>query len=313
LGRTRVEEMTEPEELGLPEDLAAEEESPYLRRQKALGVHRRAYRRLRWVLFAALVLLPVGALGCFLGLYALSSPRFALASPDDVIVSGNHFVSRDEILSGLGVPAIPMAGSGMNIFRLGLEEKRKQIESLPWVSSAILMRVYPHRLVVHVVERTAVAWANIGGQVKLIDSEGVFLEKPEGAAFDFPVLTGMETVDQPAERRFRVALYQEFSRQVEPEMFLSGWLVSEVDVSDVDDLKALLVLARESLRVHFGHKEFRERFHTFLTLLPEVRKAQTRIDSVDLRYRNQVVVSPASAPAENARAATVATSTVPKP
>jgi len=305
--------MVEPEELELPEDLEAEEESPYLRRQKALGVHRRAYRRLRWVLSAALVLVPVGALGCFLGLYALSSPRFALTSPDDVIVSGNHFVPRDEILSALGVPAVPMAGPGMNIFRLGLEEKRKQIESLPWVSSAILIRAYPHCLVVRVVERTPVAWANIGGQVRLIDSEGVFLDKPDGGNFDFAVLTGMDTVDQPAERRFRVALYQEFSRQVQPEMFPSGWLVSEVDVSDVDDLKALLVLGRESIRVHFGHKEFRERLHTFLTLLPEVHKAQTRVDSIDLRYRNQVVVSPAAASAENGRASAVATSTKPKP
>jgi cell division protein FtsQ len=305
--------MAEPEELALPEDMEAEEESPYLRRQKALGVHRRAYRRLRWGLFAALVLLPVGALGCFLGLYALSSPRFAVASPADVLVSGNHFVSHEEILNALGVPAIPLAGSGMNIFRLGLEEKRKQIESLPWVSSAILMRAYPHRLAVSIVERTPVAWANIGGQVRLIDSEGVFLEKPAGATFDFPVLMGLDSVDQPAERRFRVALYQEFSRQVEAEMISSGWLVSEVDLGDVDDVKALLVLGRDSLRVHFGHKEFRERFHNFLTLLPEVRKAQARIDSVDLRYRNQVVVSPVSVPVENAQAATVASSTAPKP
>jgi len=47
--------------------------------------------------------------------------------------------------------------------------------------------------------------------------------------------------------------------------------------------------------------------------LPEVRKAQARIDSVDLRYRNQVVVSPVSVPVENAQAATVASSTAPKP
>ena len=60
-----------------------------------------------------------------------------------------------------------------------------------------------------------------------------------------------------------------------------------------DDLKALLVLGRDSLRVHFGQKDFRERFHTFLTLLPKVRKAQAKVDSVDLRYHNQVVVSPA--------------------
>jgi len=305
--------MAEPEELGLAEDLDAEEESPYLRRQKSLGVQRRTFRRLRWVLFAALVLLPGGALGCLLGLYAFSSPRFALTSPEDVVVTGNHFVSRAEILSAVGVPAMPIAGTGMNIFRLGLEEKRQQVESLPWVRAATLMRAYPHRLAVHIVERTPVAWANIGGQMKLIDSEGVFLEKPEGVTFDFPVLMGLEAVEQPSERRLRVALYQEFSRQVEPEMTPSGWLVSEVDLGDVDNLKVLLVLGRDSLRVHFGQSEFRARFHNFLTLLPEVRKAQARIDSVDLRYHNQVVVSPASAPVENIPATAVAASTAPKP
>jgi cell division septal protein FtsQ len=306
--------MAEPEELGLVEDLDADEESPYLRRQKALGVQRRTRRRLRWVLFAALVLVPVGALGCFLGLYVLSSPRFALTSPDDVVVTANHFVSRAEILSAVGVPAVATAGRGMNIFRMGLEEKRKQIESLPWVRSATLMRAYPHRLAVHIVERIPVAWANIGGQVKLIDGEGALLDKPEGATFDFPVLMGLDAVEQPAERRLRVALYEEFSQQVEPEMTPSGWLVSEVDLGDVDDLKALLVQAGESLRVHFGQSEFRQRFHNFLTLLPEIRKTQVRIDTVDLRYHNQVVVTPAAAPAENAPATeTVASSATSKP
>jgi cell division protein FtsQ len=291
--------MAEPMELGLVEDLDADEESPYLRRQKTLGVQRRMRRRLRWVLFAALVLVPVGALGCLLGLYVLSSPRFALTLPADVVVTGNRFVPRAEILSAVGVPAAPIAGRGMNLFRLGLAEKRKLIESLPWVQSATLMRAYPHRLAIHIIERTPVAWANIGGQVKLIDGEGVLLDKPDGATFDFPVLTGLDALEPPAERRLRVALYEEFARQVEPEMAGSGWLVSEVDLGDIDDLKALLVQAGESLQVHFGQSGFRERFHNFLTLWPEVRKTQTRIDTVDLRYHNQVVVMPAAIPAEN--------------
>jgi hypothetical protein len=94
------------------------------------------------------------------------------------------------------------------------------------------------------------------------------------------------------ESRTRIALYQNFMRLLGEEISRSGWIVSEVDLADGDDLKALLVQGRETLQVHFGHEDFLERFHTFLALLPELRKSNARIDSVDLRYRNQVVVNP---------------------
>jgi cell division septal protein FtsQ len=72
----------------------------------------------------------------------------------------------------------------------------------------------------------------------------------------------------------------------------SGWLVSEVDLSDADDLKAVLVEGEDTILVHFGHQDFSERFHDFLALIPEMRASKSRINSVDLRYRNQVVVNP---------------------
>jgi hypothetical protein len=81
-------------------------------------------------------------------------------------------------------------------------------------------------------------------------------------------------------------------RQVGEEISHSGWTVSEADLADGDDLKALIVQGRETLQVHFGHEDFLEHFHRFLTVLPELRKSHAPLDSVDLRYRNQVVVNP---------------------
>jgi cell division septal protein FtsQ len=136
-----------------------------------------------------------------------------------------------------------------------------------------------------------------------VDEEGVLLEKPESAAFDFPVLTGLEASGSLEERRSRLALYQEFLRDVSEEVARSGWMVSEVDLGDAEDLKALLVQGRETLQVHFGHEEFLERFRNLVALLPELRKSNTRLDSVDLRYRNQIVVNP-EPPAANAEPGT---------
>jgi cell division protein FtsQ len=127
--------------------------------------------------------------------------------------------------------------------------------------------------------------------VLLVDREGVLLEKPEGAFFDFPVLKGLEARGGLAEPNSRILLYLEFNRQL-AEAPRSGWLISELDLADPDDLKALLVQGQDTIQVNFGRKDFLDRFHNFLALLPELRKMNSKIDSVDLRFRNQLVVRP---------------------
>ncbi len=291
-GRDNTELAEEEKTLSL-DDLDGEKESPYLRRQKAVAVRR---HRLSWawrcVLFFTAVVAPVGIASYYLTTFALSSPRFELRSADDVQVTGNRFVSREEVANALGLP--PHAGSspGIKVFRLSLEAARKQVESIAWVQSAALTRILPNRLLVHVTERTPVAFVNVGGHVGLVDSDGVVLDKPESASYDFPVITGLDSSASLDVCRNRIALYQDFMRQLGEEISHAGWMVSEADLADGDDLKALLVQGRETLQVHFGHENFLEHFHTFLALLPELRKSNTPLDSVDLRYRNQVVVNP---------------------
>jgi len=132
----------------------------------------------------------------------------------------------------------------------------------------------------------------MGGQVKLVDADGVFLEKPDKSEFNFPVLGGLDTTGNAMERVSRIAMYQEFMQQVKDSAPTSGWMISEVNLADAEDLKAMLVQGRESIEVHFGHTNFQERFSDFLNLLPDIRKTNAKIDSVDLRFRNQVVVNP---------------------
>jgi cell division septal protein FtsQ len=284
------------EDLPIEDDLDAEEESPYRRRSKAVAVRRGRWggvrRALRWGGLLLFVLIPAGYAGYRLVLYGVTSARFTLFSPDDVIVRGNRYVSRGEVLNVLGISRSGQVIARYNMFRFPLEEKRRLVESIPWVRTASLARGFPRRLVVELVERTPVAFVNVDGNVKLVDDAGVILEKPSEGEFAFPILTGLEAVAEPEERHARLALYQQFARELAEMTPASGWVISEVNVGDADNLKAILVRRRESILVHFGHGDFRERFANFLALLPEVRRAHARIDSIDLRYRNQVVVNP---------------------
>ena len=274
------------------EGLEGEEESPYLRRQKAVSVRRRGLTWTRqWAIFIVTIVAPLGIGSYFLTSFALTSPRFELRSSEDIQLTPNHFVTREDVATALGLP-LRSNGFGLGILRLSLEDVRKKVEEIPWVESATLTRVLPNHLVIRVVERKPVAYSNIGGHVTLVDSEGILLDKPESAYFDFPVITGLNPKAGPEECKTRIALYLDFMRELSAEIVHSGWEISEADVSDGDDLKALLVQGRETLQVHFGHENFLSHFHTFLALLPELRKSSTPLDSVDLRYRNQVVVNP---------------------
>jgi cell division septal protein FtsQ len=100
-----------------------------------------------------------------------------------------------------------------------------------------------------------------------------------------------------------MALYLDFIRELGAEAPRTGWMISEVYLTDGEDLKALLINGQQTVQVHFGQKDFLQRFHNFLVLLPEIQKSNGKLDSVDLRYRNQVVVDPqSSAPPANGAA-----------
>jgi cell division protein FtsQ len=291
----------------LLDDLETEEPSPYHRRSKAVQVRRRRFSArvwtvVKWTITAWMAAIPLAFGGYRLASYLLHSPRFQLSSPEDLVVEGNQHVSREEVLNALGMPLAATPGIAPNIFRVRLDAWRKQLETIAWVQSAIVTRAFPHRILVHVTERVPIAFVSAGGQLKLVDHEGVLLDKPEHGDFAFPVLEGLEATGNPADRQARLKVFEDFVQQLGDGPSTAGWLVSEVELSDVDDLKALLVRDRDSILVHFGHQGFAARFQEFLSLLPELRRSNARIYSVDLRYRNQVVVNPQPAATKAGRA-----------
>lgn len=280
----------------IPGDMDSSE-TPYMRRSRAVAVRQSRipqgiWRFVWWAGVIVFVLVPLGAAGYFLGGYLLNSSRFQVTSPADVTVEGSHYVSREEVLAALGVqPGASRKES--NIFSCSLNQREKQVESIPWVGSATVVRSYPHSLVVYLTERVPVAFVDAGSRIKMVDRQGVLLDPPEKSHFDFPIVKGLDFHGNSAGRAARLNLYQEFMHETSQKMANSGWVVSEVDLSDESNLKALLVQGDQTLLVYFGNAGFLTRFENLMTVLPQLRRTNARIDSVDLRFRNQVVVNPA--------------------
>ena len=72
--------------------------------------------------------------------YGTQSWRFRVDSSDNIEVLGTRNVTRAQVLDALG------ADIDRNIFHISLDEQKKQLEDIPWIESATVMRFLPNRL-----------------------------------------------------------------------------------------------------------------------------------------------------------------------
>ncbi len=216
-------------------------------------------------------------------------PRFRIASSSDIELQGNAHLSRSQLLSIFGEDV------DGNLFAVPLRARRNQLEEIPWVEHATVMRLLPNRLRIDVVERTPVAFVRQGSSIGMADRSGVLLDIPPDAPgnpnYSFPVVTGLKPEDAPELREQRMRLYSAFLRDLDSTGKKVSTELSEVDLSDPEDLKALLPSGNgnETL-VHFGTGNFLHRYQRFEDHIEEWRGQYPRLSSVDMRYERQVVL-----------------------
>jgi cell division protein FtsQ len=220
--------------------------------------------------------------------YLLHDPRFVVESSDEIQVSGAEHLTRSQVLSVFG------ADLERNIFRMSLEERQADLERLPWVAHATVMRLLPNNVRIQIKERTPVAFVRQGTRIGLVDANGVLLDMPPEAAGDpqysFPVLTGL-SADLPLDTRAsRMQVYGQFMKELRSADAHLTDSLSEVDVSDPEDVKALIASGSSDVLVHFGDEDFLKRYHEFEEHLPEWKQQYPKLASADMRYDGQIVL-----------------------
>jgi cell division protein FtsQ len=274
-------------------DLEAEQESPFLRGQKRVSVRRgslpkKTADRLLWVLAALLALAILGAAGLGLYHYGKHSWRFRVDSSDQIEVRGADHVAHAQIMDVMG------GDIGRNIFFIPLAQRKQQLEQIPWVESASVMRFVPNRLRIEIHERTPVAFARIGAHVFLIDAGGTLMELAPGGKhkYSFPVIAGMNAGEPLSMRAARMKSYNALVRDLDAGGAHYSQALSEVDVSDPEDLKVLAADANGEVLVHLGAGNYLQRYKTYVTHVQQWRQQFNKLDSVDLRYDGQIIVNP---------------------
>jgi len=287
-----------------PREILADEEPKYLRRQKPLEIKRRKFgRKTLSSFFRVSIWVGAGLAGVWLtyagARFLLTAPAMQLIHPEQVGVSGNHFVARAAVLQTF------VADRGKSILRIPLEERRAEIETLPWVEHAVVRRVLPNRIQVDIVERTPVAFLREQNNMFLIDAHGVILDPPLRSDFQFPVVTGIFSGMPLDERAKRMQLFQQFSREVENARPGAMGQVSEIDLSDANDLTASITGLQKApstgngsaqadlpVTVHFGNSDFGGKFTTLVDNIAQWRATAGEVNSVDLRFGREAVVNP---------------------
>jgi cell division protein FtsQ len=272
-------------------DLDVDEESPFLRGQKRVSARRsslprKTANRLLWTILAAVGLCVLGALAAALYHYGERSWRFRVDSSDDIEVTGMQNVTKAQIMEVMG------ADIGRNIFFIPLAQQKAQLEQIPWVESASVMRFVPNTLKVEIQERTPVAFARVGPRISLIDAGGTLMELPLKHKYSFPVILGMNPGEPLSTRAPRMKAYNQLVRDLDSSGAGYSQDLSEIDLSDLDDVKVRVNDPAGDVLVHLGSSNYLTRYKVYVTHVQAWRQQFQKLESVDLRYDNQIIVNP---------------------
>ncbi len=274
-------------------DVDEEAESPFLRGQKRVPVRRtalprKALDRVKTLLGGLLVAGAIGLVVITVYRYATRSWRFQIDSSDNIEVQGAHNVSRAQVLD------VFSSDIDRNVFFVPLADRKKQLQAIPWIESASVMRLLPNRLKVVVSERTPVAFVEIDSHIALIDAHGVIMEMAAGqqSSYSFPVIVGMTDQEPLSTLAARMKIYERLISELDSGGTHYSRNLSDVDLSDPDDVKATISDPQGAVLVHLGSSNFLERFQVYVSHVQEWRTQFQPLKSVDLRYQHQVIVNP---------------------
>jgi len=272
-------------------DLDAEKESPFLRVQKRVPARRsplpkKTATKLLWAVavIVAAAMFCVGA--AVLYQYGQHSWRFRLNSSDDIEMTGLSNVTRGQIMEVMG------GDIGRNVFFIPLDQRQKQLEQIPWIDSASVMRFAPDRIKIQIKERTPVAFAQIGSKIMLADANGVLMDLSVKKKYSFPVIVGMSSSQPVSTRSAQMKIYNQLVRELDSAGARYSQELSEVDLSDPEDVKVLTNDSDGEVLVHLGSSNYLDRYQIYVGHLRGWRQQFPRLESVDLRYDRQIIVNP---------------------
>ena len=110
--------------------------------------------------------------------------------------------------------------------------------------------------------------------------------------YSFPVIVGMNSGEPPSTRAARMKIYNDVVSQLDAGGAHYSQELSEIDLSDPDDVKVMANNHAGEVLVHLGSANYLDRYKIYVTHLQEWQQQFDKLESVDLRYDRQIIVNP---------------------
>lgn len=166
-----------------------------------------------------------------------------------------------------------------NFFTVDVERVHRAARNLPWIDQVSVRRVWPHTLVIKIVEQIPMArW----GKRQLVNPKGdIFSPLPGEIPTGLPYLYG------PAGSSHEMVAH---FLNLKPRLGLLGL---ELDQLSVDARRSWKMVFANGMRLHLGSKELETRLQRFISTFPQIQhgaEPDSKLLDVDLRYTNGFTV-----------------------
>jgi len=106
------------------------------------------------------------------------------------------------------------------------------------------------------------------------------------------VIVGMNTGEPPSTRAARMKIFNDVISQLDSGGAHYSQDLSEIDLSDPDDVKVMANNHAGEVLVHLGSSNYLERYKIYIAHVQEWQQQFDKLESVDLRYDRQIIVNP---------------------
>jgi cell division protein FtsQ len=218
--------------------------------------------------------------------FLIRDPRFELNGSAESVEPESLTVAGASHASTHAIEAVFAEDFGRSVYLIPLADRRATVRTVDWVKDATVARLWPNRLVVKITERTPVAFVTLGsGRVAFIDEDGVILPSAKDR-FTLPVLAGVHAGDPISDRRECVRRAMRLTK----ELGEAAQKISEIDVSDRDNLKITEPFEGRIVTLLLGDRDFALRHQNFLNHFAEIKRKLPGASTLDMRLEDRITV-----------------------
>jgi len=202
-------------------------------------------------------------------------------SVQEIRVTGSRKVSGSQIVSMTGVRI------GMNMWEVDPQRIEAKLNRHPWVRGEVVRREFPKRVLIQVDEWEAKA-VIVLDKLYYADQEGTIFKKVDsGEVVNLPFITGLG--DKKA------IFHNPFAREKIAEAIRLNSLMAKnsIVLSEIHFLphKGVVVYpTSHPVPLHMGWGDWSGKVHRLKQVLAEWSGRENRLTSLDLRFRDRVVV-----------------------